>query len=176
MKLFLLLFLCCIYTPAYAAELFGVNLNGATRDELRLAVENAGVKLIQYAGQGSFYDVYQGKAVLYKAKQLYLGFVKKDKRFAFAEYEFSGLKHPILLNKLNEKYGLAKLVKGKFLTDRSYSWVSKGTQITLSPDWKAYKTRLIYSDPAALKELRNEQKLFKIALGRQYAVYLDQAY
>ncbi len=153
-----------------------MGLNGATRDELRLAIENAGVKLIRHAGKGTFYDIYQGNAVLHKADQLYLGYVKRDKKFAFAEYEFSGLKHPFLLIKLNKKYGLAKPVKGEFISDRSYSWVSKGTQITLSPDWKSYKTRLIYSNPAALKELRNEQKLYKVTSNQQFAIYLDQAY
>jgi len=81
-----------------------------------------------------------------------------------------------LLNKLNKKYGLANLVKGKFITDSSYSWVSKGIQITLYQDWRAYKTRLIYFNPTALMQLRSEQKLFDITSNQQVAVYLEKAY
>ncbi|MCP4076259.1 MAG: hypothetical protein GY744_08740 [Gammaproteobacteria bacterium] len=176
MKLLSLLFFCCTYTPAFAVELFGVDLNGTTRDELRLAIENAGVKLVQYAGKGTFYDVYKGDTVLHKANQLYLGFVKKDKKFAFAEYEFSGFKHPVLLNKLNKKYGKASPIKGKFISDQSYSWVSKGIQITFYQDWNSYKTRLTYFNPETLKQLRNEQKLFSGVLKKQMAIYLEQGY
>ena len=176
MKLILLLLLCCVYPQGYAAELFGVALTGATQGKLRDAVKKAGIKLVQQSGKDTFYDVYKGDSVLHKADHLYLGFVKKDKKFAFAEYEFSGLKQPVLLNKLNKKYGLANLVKGKFITDSSYSWVSKGIQITLYQDWRAYKTRLIYFNPTALMQLRSEQKLFDIPSNQQVAVYLEKAY
>ena len=176
MKPILLLLLCSVYPHAYAAELFGVALTGATQDKLRVAVKKAGVKLVQQSGKDSFYDVYKGDSVLHKADSLYLGFVKKDKKFAFAEYEFSGLKQPVLLNKLNKKYGLASSTKGKFITDSSYSWVSKGIKITLYQDWEDYKTRLIYFNADALRQLRSEQKLFDITSNQQVAVYLEQAY
>ena len=176
MKLFFLIFLLSYLTQAGGAELFGVNLSTTSRDELRVAVKNAGVKLVQEAGIDAFYDIYKGGGILHKAKHLYLGFVKKDNKFAFAEYEFIGLHQPGMLRKLNKKYGNAKRLKGSFMSDQSYSWLSNGIEITLYQDWPAHKMRLSYVNPEALKQLRVEQKMFKIAVKNQNANYLDYAY
>jgi len=176
MRKFLIFLLLCVFTQVYAAELFGVNLSGATRDQLRVAVKNAGLKLIQEAGSDGFYDIYKGDSVLYKANHLYLGFVKKDKKFAFAEYEFNGLKHPAMLKRLKSKYGPASLGHGEFITDQSYSWISEGIFIKFYQDWDAYKMRLTYSKPEALQLLRNEQKKFQINTNQLQAGYMEQAY
>ena len=176
MKPFLPILLLTAITSVNAAELFGVNLTNATRDELRLAVKKAGVKLIQEAGAGAFYDTYKGSSVLHRADHLYLGFVKKDNKFAFAEYEFNGREQPVMLTKLNKKYGAAQIAKGKFMSDKSYSWFSKGIEITFYQDWQAYKMRLIYANPEALIQLKKEQHEFKSALMQQNKNYLEQAY
>ncbi len=176
MKLIALILLVFVNTAVNSAELFGVNLVSASRDELRAAVKMAGVKLVKEAGVGAFHDVYKGDSVLHEAKKLYLGFVKKDKKFAFAEYEFNGLQQPVMLNKLINKYGKAAPTKGKFLTDMSYSWLSDGIKINFYQDWPAHKTRLIYFNPEALQQLRSEQKLFAVASNKAKAVYQEQAF
>ncbi len=176
MKLFTLFVLFFCYTSSYGAQLFGVNLADATRDELRSAINNAGVKLVQAAGSDAFYDIYLGDSLLHRANHLYLGFVKRDKRFAFAEYDFDGLKQSVLYKKLMEKYGKPVKIKGKFFTDESYNWISEGVKISLVKDWSSYKTRLIYFKPEALNELKKEMQQFQVQLNRGNAVFLDQAY
>jgi len=176
MKPFVLILLISFFSHANAAELFGVNLANASRDELRIAVKNSGVKLVQEAGIDAFYDIYKGGAVLHKAKHLYLGFVKKDKKFAFAEYEFIGLQQPGMLRKLNKKYGPAQRSKGKFMSDQSYSWLSNGIKITFYQDWPAHKMRLTYVNPEALKQLKRERQQFNINSSVKNATYLEHAY
>ena len=87
-----------------AVDLFGVRLLNSSRDQLRTAVKNAGTTLISEAGEATFFDVYDSQAVLPGSQQLYLGFVKKDKRFAFAEYSFQGLQQPQMVQKLTNKF------------------------------------------------------------------------
>ena len=83
--------------------------------------------------------------------------MKQDKRFAFAEYELTGLKHPKLLQKLQEKYGPPKIIKGKFISDKSYRWKQDGIEIKLEVDWQNFRTRLSYVEPVAFAALKKEQ-------------------
>lgn len=176
MKYLLFVLLTWAVFPAYSAQLFGVNLSTATRDELRIAVKNAGVKVVQEAGIDAFFDIYEGDSVLHKAKYLYLGFVKKNQKFAFAEYEFNGLKQPVMLQKLTAKYGKTKPMQGKYFSDVSHSWLSDGIKITLYQDWKGYKTRLTYIDPAALNQLKEEKNQYQLATKQANVNYLEMAY
>ncbi len=177
MKYFSLsLLLCLILFPVYGAELFGVDLKNATRDKLRKAVNSSGLKLVQKAGSDAFYDIYKGASVLHKANYFFLGFTKKNNQFAFAEYEFNGLRHPLMLQKLINKYGAAQISKGKFITDQKYSWFSEGTTISFYQDWPAYKTRLVYYNPELLTQLRTENNQYVNAFKVNTAVYLEQAY
>lgn len=176
MKYLILFVSLCISHTVNAAELYGLSLTSATRDEFRIAVKNAGVKLVQEAGVDAFYDIYEGSSVLHGASNLYIGFVKKNNKFAFAEYEFEGLTQPVLLKKLNIKYGKAKLEKGKFITDFSYSWNSNGIKISLYQDWVAYKMRLIYQNSDELAQLKAEQQQFITASKQQNTFYNEKAY
>ena len=162
MKFLILLPLICFALSAHAVQLFGVDLQNANQQQLRTAVKNAGVKLISEAGDEDFFDVYDSTSVLAGSTHLYLGFVKKDKQFAFAEYAFSGLKQPFMVQKLEQKYGKAQVSTGRFQSDRRFSWQSNGISITLYTDWANYQTRLVYFKPDALTLLRQEQQQFKI--------------
>ncbi|MDH5355317.1 MAG: hypothetical protein OEY09_12810 [Gammaproteobacteria bacterium] len=62
-----------------------------------------------------------------------------------------------MLKELRQKYGEPKLVKGKFISDQSYRWLDGGTEILLRSDWKNYRTRLSYVDPAAFRAMKQEQ-------------------
>lgn len=155
-------------TSAYAAELFGIGLLNATQNKLRKAVKKAGATLIKNAEKDTFFDRYSSEGLLQGSSKLYLGFVKKDRKFAFAEYEFDGLLQPRMLQKLTAKYGKGRASKGKFLSDKTYTWQSAGITIELSPDWQSYQTRLTYYNPAALQRLREEQQQYKGKLNQQH--------
>lgn len=172
--LVIMLMLCPVLVQG--AELFGVDLASTERDELRNAVKNAGLKLISEAGDDRFFDSYESNSVLPKSTRLYLGFIKQDQKFAFAEYEFDGLKHPVLVEKLNQKYGKATLKPGKFLTDQTYRWQSGGVEIDLYVDWSNYKTRLVYSIPEQLGRLKQEKTAFRAQTGEAPLVFNDAAY
>ena len=159
--------------PALALELFGVNLEATSRDELRDAAKRAGVILIREGSADIWFDAYDSSAVLAGSSQLYLGFVKADLRFAFAEYEFKGIHLKRLLRDLEGKYGKAITRRGSFISDNSYSWKSDGIEISLSSNWHNYRTRLVYIDPANMADLVAERaKAGKgVAAKPAYSVY-----
>lgn len=142
---------------ATAVELFGIQLNSAKHDELSGAARAAGVELISEGGDANWFDVFDSQSVLPGSSRLYLGYVKQDRRFAFAEYEFVGLRQPQMLGKLREKYGEAEIIEGNFISDKTYRWLSNGTEILLRSDWRNYRTRLSYIAPPAMIDLRKEQ-------------------
>ena len=156
MKTILSIVLLLVTLPAEALELFGVELQSTNRDELRNAVKSAGVVLIREAGDETGFDVYDSAAVMAGSSRLYLGFVKADQRFAFAEYEFPGLDASGLLQSLGAKYGEAESRTGRFLSDRSYFWQRDGIEIRLRSDWQNYAVRLSYVHPQNLDQLRRE--------------------
>lgn len=157
-KRIFLFFLCSgLCGPTAALELFGVTLESATRDELRAAVTQAGLVLTSEGGEDRWYDLYDSSAALEGSSRFYLGFVKQDQRFAFAEYEFPGLQRKQLLRDLMLKYGAPEIQGGRFLSDRSYRWLRDGIEIELTGDWQNYKTRLIYLMPANMADLIAER-------------------
>ncbi|MBT8437707.1 MAG: hypothetical protein KJP11_10070 [Gammaproteobacteria bacterium] len=143
--------------PALALELFGVNLQSTNRSELRSAVKAAGVILIREGGKENWFDVYDSSRALAGSSRLYLGFVKQDLRFAFAEYEFGSLISSQLLSKLSAKYGAAEILSGSFISDRKYRWQRDGIDIELSSDWRNHKSRLSYINPVNMADLLAER-------------------
>jgi hypothetical protein len=143
--------------PVVALELFGVNLESTSRDELSGAVIAAGVKLIRASGEAEGFDAYDSSAVLAGSNRFYLGFVGEDQRFAFAEYEFHGLNRGSMLRRLTARYGAAEIRAGRFVSDRAFRWQQDGIDITLTGDWQNSKTRLSYVHPGNLAALQAEQ-------------------
>ncbi len=141
----------------FGFELFGQQLESASRDPLRAAVRQAGVTLVRQGGDTQFYDIYDSSAVFKGSRRLYLGFVKKTQQFAFAEYEFEGLEVTSLLQDLVLKYGETEIVDGDYISDRSYRWQRDGIQIKLRADWPRNQIQLSYSHPENLSLLRLEQ-------------------
>ena len=156
-QLLLPLLLIGFSAPVQALELFGVDLESTTRDELRDAVKQSGVVLIREGGDDEWFDVYDSSSVLAGSSRLYLGFVKQSQQFAFAEYEFNGVNPAPVLRSLSGKYGAAKVSQGRYLSDKTYHWQFDGIEIRLSSDWQNYKTRLSYVNPANLASLQAEQ-------------------
>jgi len=161
MKKLLFIVFLALQGPVGAVELLGVRLETTQRDDFRQAVKKAGVTLISEAGKDGFFDSYESAGLLQGSSRLLLGFVKKDNRFAFAEYELVGLQQTRLLEKLVAKYGPYQLIKGDYLTDSGYQWQKESIQITLTSDWINYRSRLIYSQPQALNTLRQEYLSFQ---------------
>ena len=91
-KLILLAVMSLLSGNALALELFGVDLEKSQQNTIRSAAKKAGVTLIREGGADQWFDSYDSSSVLPLSKRLYLAFVKQDKRFAFAEYEFAGIK------------------------------------------------------------------------------------
>ncbi|MDJ0832223.1 MAG: hypothetical protein QNJ69_01800 [Gammaproteobacteria bacterium] len=176
MRLPLFCLLLLMASPGHAAQLFGISLQDATRDQLRSAVKNSGVELIREGGDQAFFDIYDSKNLLPGSVHLYLGFVKQDQSFAFAEYAFNGLRQPQLLQRLSAKYGQPQLKQGKYLSDQSHVWQSGQISISLSYDWQNYQTRLTYSRPDKLELLRQEQAEYRRQLALQGDDFLEQAY
>lgn len=176
MKHFILVFLLFFLAPAKAVDLFGMQLQDASRNQLRNALIKSGVRLISEAGDAVFYDTYNSEQVLLNSTHLYLGFVKQDGKFAFAEYEFNGLQQQAMLQKLIAKYGKAQKSNGKYLTDATWTWQINSIIITLKTDWQAYKTRLTYYNPVMLKRLKQEQQAYLAGVDRQQSNFPEQAY
>lgn len=159
-RLSLVFLLLALTGPAAALELFGVTLESTTRDELRNAAGEAGLVLQREGGDDNWFDVYDSSAVLNGSIRFYLGFVKQDQRFAFAEYEFRGLDSKRLVRNLTLKYGKAEVRGGRYISDRSYRWQRDGIEIELSSDWQNYKTRLIYLVPENMADLHAERSAY----------------
>ena len=123
------LLLTCLPAQVLALELFGVELETTSRDELRDAVKQAGVILIREGGDEEWFDVYDSSPVLDGSSRLYLGFVRQNQQFAFAEYEFSGIDSRPILHNLTGKYGAANVRTGKYISDKTYHWQLGGIQI-----------------------------------------------
>ena len=157
-------------TPvATALELFGVSLESSNRDELREAAKQAGLTLIREGGEDNWFDLYDSSTVLPGSSRFYLGFVKQNQGFAFAEYEFHGLNTGRMLGDLVRKYGAAEVREGRFVSDRSFHWQRDGIRIDLVSDWHLYKTRLIYTHPANLADLLAEKEAGPAADGDESA-------
>jgi len=157
--LLLTLLLITLSGPLAALELFGIALETANRDELRAAVKAAGLVLVREGGDDHWFDVYDSSTALDGSTRFYLGFVKLNQVFAFAEYEFVGLDRRRLVRDLTLKYGAAEIRRGRFLSDQSHRWQRDGIRIELGGDWHNYKTRLTYFSPQNMSKLQAERSV-----------------
>lgn len=162
--------------PAYAAELFGLDLLTATKTTLRQAARQGGARLKKEAGEFEFYDEYFSADILKDSDKLFMGFSKETEKFAFAEYEFKGLSNDKMLQKLISKYGPPKKIKKSFISDAISRWNSGGVEISFYQDWYQYKTRVTYIVPEVLAQLkiaknRVEKAIVRGELNKQSNVY-----
>lgn len=170
-KLTFAILLLVLAPPALALELFGVALESSSRDQLREAAREAGLVLIREGGEDNWFDIYDSSAVLAGSVHFYLGFIKQDQRFAFAEYEFRGLNSKSMLRRLSARYGAPQVQGGKFLSDRSYRWQRDGVEIRLASDWQLYRTRLSYVIPANMADLLAERSTYLADQQPQISLY-----
>ena len=157
--------------PAAALELFGVALESTNRDELREAAKDAGLVLIREGGEENWFDIYDSREAFAGSRHFYLGFVKEDQRFAFAEYEFSGVDTNSLVRKLSRKYGAPRVESGRFFSDQRYRWQRDGIKIELASDWRSYRTRLSYINPPNMAALLAERAADRADDEKQVSLY-----
>ena len=153
-----LIFLIVAPSVAVAVELFGVNLNQTSREELRAAVQQSGAELISEGNDAVFFDAYDSTTLIPGSRRLYLGFVRSSGAFSFAEYEFPGLSSQRVLAFMQSKYGAPdESRKGDFISDQAYVWNRDGISIELSSDWSNYRVLLSYRNINNLQQLLNER-------------------
>lgn len=137
--------------PAIAApQLFNTELKGATRDQIRLVLQNTDVKAVR-EDNNYWIDKYNSNGVLQGATELNFGYTSNGK-FAFAEYKFpvfmdSG-KVVEVANLVSSKYGQPSQRSGNpNLGNASYTWNFKnGMNITVSRGWPDTTTYLNFKD------------------------------
>lgn len=169
-RVLLFFLLLNISLPLSALELFGLQLESASRDELRAAVQQSGATLISEGNDQRWFDVYDSSTILPGSRRLFLGFVRSNGAFSFAEYEFAGLNARRLLAMLESRHGAADEVrKGDFISDEHYLWTRDGISIELYSDWSNYRVLLSYRENANLQQLQAERRQ---AMGTDNGVFV----
>ncbi|MDO5544150.1 MAG: hypothetical protein Q4F77_12750 [Acinetobacter sp.] len=160
---------CCIVTSMSvmaAPQLFNIELKGATRDQIRSALQNTNVKVVR-EDSNYWIDKYNSNAVLEGTTDLNFGYTSNGK-FAYAEYKFpvfmdSG-KIIEVANFVSSKYGQPSQRSGNpNLGQASFTWNFKnGMSITAYRGWPDTTTYLNYKDKVNYSkmnaEIENEQK------------------
>jgi len=148
-----------------APQLFNVELKGATRDQIRSALQNTNVKVIR-EDSNYWIDKYNSNGVLQGATELNFGYTSNGK-FAFAEYKFpvfmdSG-KILEVANLVSSKYGQPSQRSGNpNLGDASYTWNFKnGMSITTYRGWPDTTTFLQFKDKTNYSKMNNEIEVEK---------------
>ena len=161
--------------PAMAAnhkplELFGVKLNGATRDQLRQAFKQHNLVPTREDNR-YWFDTYAVNGVLDGASQFEAGYVSATNRFAIAEYTFSGSGFmdtqmvKKVIEMVREKYGQPSSLNGDYnLGPVTAQWnMGQDMLITVTRGWPDTTTYLDYEDTANYRQLKAEMAAEKKA-------------
>lgn len=165
------LFFCCAFSmeATVAAQLLGVELKGATRQELHAAINNKLLEVgalkrgevVAKKNNDPWFDAYPSEKIMPGSHRLYVGYVKDTQTFAFAEYEFLGNVLDRWSAKLTQKYGQPQKQEGKYWDHQDkFLWMSEGVAITLYFDWVNQKTRIEYKDEEAMAIMQEERMRF----------------
>jgi len=142
-------------------ELFGVALKGATRDQLRQAFKQNGLRATR-EDKNYWVDTYDAQGVLEGASKFRVGYVAASDKFAFAEYTFSTFMDTQLvgkvINMVTTKYGRPSSQNGDYrLGPVTAKWnMSQGMQIEVSRGWPDTTTFLRFTDSFAYAQMRAE--------------------
>jgi len=148
---------------AQQLELFGVRLKNATRDQLREALKQNGMRAIR-EDKGNWVDAYDPGEVLEGSSEFLAGYVDATDRFAFAAYLFNGLADTQLVGRVIgmvvTKYGPPTSLSGAYDNGPvSAEWdMGQGMGIMVCRGWPDTTTALIYRDAAAYRQMRAEMK------------------
>lgn len=165
--------------PAIAAgqkplELFGVSLKGATREQLRQAFKQNGLRATREEDR-YWVDLYDAQAVLDGASEFTAGYVGASGKFAFAQYTFPGFMDTQLvtkvINMVATKYGRPSSQNGRPELGRvSAKWkIGQGMEIEVSRGWPDTTTYLRFMDSSAHSQMRAEMDATEKAHAEQKA-------
>jgi hypothetical protein len=144
-------------------ELFGMKLKGATRDQLRQALQIGGLQPIRVDDR-YWVDTYNPTSVLDGASAFSAGYTYKNNIFAYAEYTFDGFMDTTLVTKVanmvSNKYGRAVSHSGSdALGDVTYQWnFPQGMSIRVVRGWPDTTTYLTFLDQTTYAQMQAEQK------------------
>jgi len=142
-------------------ELFGVSLKGATRDELRVAFKQNGLKATREEDR-YWVDTYAAEGVLEGANEFSAWYVAATGKFAYAEYSFPGFVDTQLVGKVIEmvstKYGRPTSQRGDYrLGEVIAKWsMGQDMQIVVSRGWPDTTTTLRFIDLPAERQMNTE--------------------
>jgi hypothetical protein len=142
-------------------ELFGVALKGATRDHLRQAFKDNGLRAIREE-DGYWVDLYDAQGVLEGASDFKTGYLAASGTFAFAEYTFPGFMDTQLVAKVIDlvatKYGAPSSQSGNYgLGNVTARWnLGQGMAIDVSRGWPDTTTYLSFVDKSAEGQMAAE--------------------
>lgn len=176
----------CMAVPAIGAgkeplKLFGVTLKAATRDQLRQAFKQSGLRVIR---EDSRYwaDEYDASGILDGASKFTVGYVEATGKFAFAKYTFAGFMNTQLvgkvINMVTMKYGRPSSQSGSYgLGQVTAKWaMGHGMQIEVSRGWPDTTTLLTFRDINAEHQMAAEIKANDKANQRQKAKEQSNAF
>lgn len=141
--------------------LFGVNLKGATRAELRAALASGGLQPTREDDQ-YWVDLYDAQGVLRGATAFGAWYVAATGKFAFASYDFDDESSDEQLSRLTRiltsKYGSPSSRAGNLeVGPLRATWNRPdGLRVEVTRDWPVRTIHLTFIDPAAKRQLDAE--------------------
>lgn len=148
-------------SEAKGLELFGTQLQGATRSELRTTLQKAGLQVVREDNR-YWVDEYNASSVLDGASIFHVGYVAETGIFAYAEYTFKAFMDKGLVTKVanmvSTKYGAPNNKSGNpQLGNVSYKWnFPSGMSVEVSRGWPDTTTYLTYIDKSAKAKMDAE--------------------
>lgn len=164
-----------------ALELFGVPLKGATRDQLREAFKQNGLRATREENN-YWADTYNAQGVLDGASDFQAGYVAATGKFAYARYTFPGFMNTQLVGKVINmvvtKYGRPSSENGSYgLGEVTAKWnMGQGMQIEVSRGWPDTTTYLSFTDSGAYKQMLAEIDAEKKAQAAQQVKAQSKAF
>lgn len=163
-----------------APQLFNVELKGATRDQMRAALENTNILPLR-EDNNYWVDKYDPNGALQGASELNIGYTSAGK-LAYAEYKF-----PVFMdsgkimdvgNLIASKYGQPSQRSGNTrLGDASFTWNFKnGMKIIVYRGWPDTTTYLQFKEPTHFNKMNaeikaQEQREFQQKAKQQHAAF-----
>lgn len=165
-------------------ELFGVPLKGATRDKLRQALKQSGMRLIR---EDDYVSLYDPQNVLEGATEFMLRYIPSTKvgfpeEFAIAIYKFSTFIDAQLvekvINMVTMKYGRPSSKKGHYKVGPVQAlWnLSQGMRIKVERGWPDTTTYLSYYDQVAFNQMLADDAVMKKEYEQQKAKAQNNAF
>ena len=158
-------------------ELFGVPLKGATRDQLRQALKQNGMRLIS---EDNYVSLYDPQGVLEGATEFMFRYIPSMKvgfpdEFAIAIYKFPAFMDTQLVEKVikmvSTKYGRPSSRSGRYKVGPVEAiWnMGQGMRIKVERGWPDTTTYLSYYDQIAFNQMLADNAETKKAQERQKA-------